>query len=65
MSISYKQKNYLISSLDTYLFYYNDINNAFLLVYFKFYLDLKPVFEIFGKVFIFCTINFLAKSAVF
>jgi hypothetical protein len=51
--------------LDRYLFYYNDILDAFLLVYFKFYLDLEPFFEIFGKIFSFCTVNFLVKSAVF
>jgi hypothetical protein len=49
-------RKYLIASLDTYVFYYNDIHDAFLLVYFKFYLDLEPVFAIFGKILIFCTI---------
>jgi hypothetical protein len=44
MSKSYKLKKYLISFLDTYVFY-DDIRNAFLIVYFKFYLDLEPVFD--------------------
>jgi hypothetical protein len=50
--------------LDTYVFYYNDIYDAFLLVFFKFHLGVEPVSEIFGKIFICCTISFLAKLAV-
>jgi hypothetical protein len=37
-------RKYLISTLDTYVFYYNDIFDAFLLVYYKFYLDLEQFF---------------------
>jgi hypothetical protein len=61
---SYKLKKYLISSLDTYVFYYNDIHDAFLFGYFKFHLDIEPVFEMFGNIFIYCTVKFLPKSAV-
>jgi hypothetical protein len=45
-------------------YYYNDIYDAFLLVFFKFHLGVEPVSEIFGKIFICCTISFLAKLAV-
>jgi hypothetical protein len=46
--------------------YNGDLKNYYSL--FKFYLDLEPVFEIFGLIFILFavgTINFIAKSAVF
>jgi hypothetical protein len=47
-------RKYRIQSLHSYVF-----------VYFKFYLELEPVFEIFENIFIYWTKSFLPKSAVF
>jgi hypothetical protein len=56
-----KTSNFRVYS---YVFLYNDIRGAFSLVYFKFYLELEPVFEIFVKIIVFLNNIFLPKSAV-
>jgi hypothetical protein len=46
-------RKYRNQPLHSYVFHYNDNHDAFPLVYFKSYLELEPVFEIFEKIFIY------------
>jgi hypothetical protein len=54
----------IVKKISNYIFafkcisLYNDIHDLFSLVYFKFHLDLDPVFEIFGKIFFFKQLTF-------
>jgi hypothetical protein len=54
-------RKYRNQSLHLYVFHDNDICDAFSLVYFKFYLELEPAFEIF-EIFIATKINCSVKA---